>query len=88
MGWTYRKSMRIGPFRVNLSRSGVGYSLGGGGFRRGVSSRGRRYTSVSIPGTGLRYYKGKKRGSSGCLLLVLLSSGVSLLGIYAMFGRQ
>ena len=86
MSWSYRKSIRIGPFRVNLSKSGVGYSVGAGGFRSGVSSSGRRYTSVSIPGTGMRYYKSRKASGSGCLLVALLSSALTLCGICAMFG--
>ncbi len=32
MGFFYRKSVNFGPFRVNLSKSGVGYSVGGRGF--------------------------------------------------------
>ena len=31
MGFFYRKSVNLGPFRVNLSGSGVGYSVGGRG---------------------------------------------------------
>lgn len=64
MGLFYRKSVNIGPFRVNLSKSGVGYSVGVQGFRVGTTSRGRRYTSFSVPGTGMGY-----RGS-GCLVLL------------------
>lgn len=33
MGFNFRKSIKIGPARVNLSKSGVGYSVGAGGFR-------------------------------------------------------
>jgi len=33
MSFYYRKSVNLGPFRVNLSKSGVGYSVGGRGFR-------------------------------------------------------
>lgn len=33
MGFNFRKSFKIGPARVNLSKSGVGYSVGAGGFR-------------------------------------------------------
>lgn len=65
MGFFYRKSLRLGPFRVNLSGSGIGYSVGGGGFRVGTSARGRRYTTFSVPGTGIGYRK------SGCLALCL-----------------
>ena len=28
MGFTYRKSVNLGPFRVNLSKSGLGYFVG------------------------------------------------------------
>ena len=64
MGFFYRKSVNFGPFRVNLSKSGVGYSVGGKGFRVGTSARGRRYSAFSIPGSGVGY-----RGS-GCLILL------------------
>lgn len=64
MGFSYRKSVNLGPFRVNLSGLGVGYSVGGRGFRVGQSSRGRRYTSVNLPGTGMSYRRG------GCLVLL------------------
>jgi len=67
MSFFYRKSVNFGPFRVNLSKSGVGYSIGGKGFRVGTSARGRRYSAFSIPGTGVGY-----RGS-GCLILLAAS---------------
>ena len=67
MGFFYRKSIKLGPFRVNLSKSGVGASVGGTGFRTGVSGAGRKYTSFSLPGTGLAY---RTSGGKGCLLLL------------------
>ncbi len=74
MGFRFRKSVNLGPFRVNISKSGLGYSVGGRGFRTGVSSRGRRYTRMSIPGTGIGYEKTHstraRPGKSGCLLLL------------------
>ena len=72
MGFYYRKSVNLGPFRINVSKSGIGYSLGGRGFRTGVNSRGRSYKSLSIPGTGLRYSSSKQ----GCLLVLALLSGI------------
>lgn len=63
MGFYYRKSLNIGPFRINLSKNGVGYSVGTRGFRVGTTARGRRYTNLSVPGSGLGY-----RG--GCLVLI------------------
>lgn len=67
MGFYYRKSVSVGPFRVNLGSGGVGWSVGAGGLRSGVSGAGRRYSTFSIPGTGVRYTTGGK----GCLVLLL-----------------
>ena len=77
MGFYFRRSASFGPFRVNLSKSGVGYSIGGRGFRTGVSGSGRRYTSCGIPGTGFGYrqYAGRGGGAGGCL--VFLVAGLS-----------
>ncbi len=33
MGFSFRKSIKAGPGRVNLSKSGVGFSVGTGGVR-------------------------------------------------------
>ncbi|MBB5226728.1 DUF4236 domain-containing protein [Treponema ruminis] len=40
MGFYIRKSMKVGPFRFNLSKSGVGVSAGVKGFRLGKGPRG------------------------------------------------
>jgi hypothetical protein len=53
MAWRFRKSLKLGPVRLNLSKSGIGYSIGGRGFRVGKDAKGRSYTAASIPGTGL-----------------------------------
>jgi hypothetical protein len=57
MGWSFHRSITLGPFRINFSKSGISYSFGMAGFRTGVNSKGRRYNSVNIPGTGIRYNK-------------------------------
>ena len=61
MGWGFRRSLKLGPLKLNFSKSGVGYSVGVRGFRVGTDARGRSYTAASIPGTGLysRTYAGK-----------------------------
>lgn len=53
MKWSFRKSIKLGPVRVNLSKSGVGGSIGVKGFRKGIDAKGRSYTHASIPGTGI-----------------------------------
>jgi len=55
MGFFLRRSISFGPIRFNFSKSGIGVSVGGRGFRTGISSTGRRTTRVSIPGTGIGY---------------------------------
>ncbi len=55
MGWSYRKSLRKGPFRINLSRKGVGHSVGTRGARYTRSADGRREMTFRIPGTGLSW---------------------------------
>jgi hypothetical protein len=60
MAWRFRRSLKLGPFRLNFSKSGIGYSAGVRGFRLGQDAKGRTYTAASIPGTGLysRQYSG------------------------------
>lgn len=53
MGIRFRRSMKLAPgVRLNLSKSGLGVSVGRRGARFGVGPRGA-YTSFGIPGTGL-----------------------------------
>jgi hypothetical protein len=63
MGWGYRKSIKFGPFRINLSKSGVGHSVGGKGARYTKTADGRKEMTFRIPGTGLSWRRplGRKR---------------------------
>ncbi len=54
MGFYLRKSFRAGPIRFNLSKSGIGASLGVTGARVGLSSQGRAYVHG---GRGGVYYR-------------------------------
>lgn len=84
MGFYYRKSARLGPFRVNLSKSGIGYSIGGRGFRTGISARGRRYTAFSLPGTGIGY---RTSGKEGCLIWLTAGAGLAAVGTAVLWSR-
>ena len=53
MAWRFRKSIKLGPLRFNLSKSGIGTSVGVRGFRVGTDAKGRSNTAASIPGTGI-----------------------------------
>lgn len=65
MGLRFRKSIKIGPARVNLSKSGIGYSVGTKGFRVTKKAGGGTRTTASIPGTGISYStsSGSKKSS-------------------------
>jgi hypothetical protein len=54
MGFSYRKSMRMGPFRMAASKSGISFSLAGKGARVTKRANGKVQTTLSVPGTGLR----------------------------------
>ena len=41
MGWYLRKSLNLGPTRINLSKSGLGMSAGVTGLRVGTGPRGK-----------------------------------------------
>ena len=56
MGFRYRKSINLGGgFRINISKSGVGYSWGVKGYRITKTARGTTRRTSSIPGTGLSF---------------------------------
>jgi len=54
LAWRFRKSARLPlGFRLNASKSGLGFSWGFRGFRIGRDAKGRTVRTLSIPGTGL-----------------------------------
>lgn len=59
MGFRFRKSIKVGPTRINLSKKGVGV-------RVGVGPRVVR-TTVSVPGTGLFWQSGKRKMTSNVM---------------------
>ena len=54
MGFYLRKSLKLGPIRLNFSKSGVGVSAGVTGARVGVNAKGKKYVHV---GRGGIYYR-------------------------------
>ena len=55
MGLRFRKAIKAGPVRINLSKSGIGYSIGTKGLRYTKKANGGVRKTVSIPGTGISY---------------------------------
>ena len=65
MGLRFRKSVKLPlGFRINFSKSGVGYSWGVKGYRKTYTADGRERTTYSIPGTGISYVEESKKNSS------------------------
>lgn len=62
MGFYIRDSIRVGPFRFNLSKSGVGMSVGVRGFRVGTGPRGNY---VHMGAHGLYYRATLPSGGAG-----------------------
>ena len=52
MGWNFRKNIKFGPARINLSKSGIGYSVGAGGLRFTHSPKRRAGSKKKHPGDG------------------------------------
>ena len=56
VGMRFRKSFKIAPgVRFNISRRSTSLSFGVRGLRHTINSRGRRTTSVGVPGTGISW---------------------------------
>lgn len=56
MGFRFRRSINLGGgFKINLSKSGIGYSWGTKGYRISRTAHGTTRRTYSIPGTGISY---------------------------------
>ena len=64
MGWSFRRSKKFGPFRLNFSKRGLGVSVGGPGARISLGADGRVRESYGLPGTGIRYQQTIGQGRS------------------------
>lgn len=65
MGFRFRKSINLGGARINISKSGIGGSVGGKGYRVTKKAGGGTRTTASIPGTGISYQKDSSSKKSG-----------------------
>lgn len=88
MGLRFQRRIRIAlGARANLSKSGVGGSVGRTGLRLGVDSKGRKYFSTGMPGTGLSYRAmfGRPLGPLTVKWAVLVASAALLLGLFVIW---
>lgn len=66
MGLRFRKSINLGGgFRVNISKSGIGYSWGVPGYRITKTAKGATRKTYSIPGTGISYSEEHSKPKNG-----------------------
>jgi hypothetical protein len=63
MGYFFRRSARIGPFRLNFSKSGIGASVGVKGARLTMTPRGTTYITVGRHGFYYRETLSNRGGS-------------------------
>lgn len=65
MGFRFRKSYKLpGGFRINLSKSGIGYSWGVKGYRITKKANGNVRKTMSVPGTGISHVSESKASVS------------------------
>lgn len=67
MAWYLRKSISVGPIRLNLSKSGVGTSVGVTGFRVGIRPDGSSYVHAGRHGLYIREELGGRKGANQAL---------------------
>jgi hypothetical protein len=89
MGFYIRKSFTIGPLRLNLSRSGLGASVGTKGARLGLNAKGRLYTHLGRWGLYHRQDLGSVKeqpgpASKGIGFWILIVLGILLALILAL----
>ena len=53
MGLRFRKSFKLGPFRLTAGKRGLSASAGVKGARVSVNTEGEIRRTISLPGTGL-----------------------------------
>ena len=89
MGLRVRKSFKVGPMRVNVSKSGVGYSVGTKGVRVTKKASGVTRTTVSVPGTGVSYVKETSKKAAqptGCLTPIIVTLAVVIAMVWLLTG--
>jgi uncharacterized protein DUF4236 len=57
MGWSFRRSVGVGPIRFNFTKRGVGLSAGVKGVRFGTSARGQQSMTLSFLGFVFRLFR-------------------------------
>jgi hypothetical protein len=85
MAFYLRKSFRLGPLRLNLSKRGVGVSAGVTGARIGVDAAGREYVHAGRRGLYYRARGAQVATSGGALLVWIVGGLLVALAVLSLF---
>lgn len=67
MGLRFRKSISLGKgVKLNINKNSIGLSAGTKGARVSINSKGRKTTTIDIPGTGISYVSTKNTKKHNC----------------------
>lgn len=64
MGFRFRKVFNFNGFHINLSKKGIGYSIGNKFFRVGKTANGKIRKTITLPGTGISHVSEKDANST------------------------
>jgi len=84
VGFYLRKSFRLGPLRLNLSKRGVGVSAGVKGARVGVDASGREYVHGGRYGLYFRKHGPRVAMGGGVLAAWIVFGALAVLALLAM----
>lgn len=91
MPFRFQRRIRVAPgVRLNISKSGIGGSVGRTGLRLGIDSNRRRYFSIGLPGTGLSYraFLGQRLKPKHLKVLAYTAIAVLCLGVLVIFAMR
>jgi hypothetical protein len=67
MALRFQRRIRILPgLYLKLSKSGVGFSVGGRGAHVGIDARGRKYVSTAVPGISVSFQEYQRNQHLSC----------------------
>jgi len=87
MPFYLRKSFRLGPLRLNLSKRGVGVSGGVTGARIGIDATGREYVHAGRRGLYYRAFGPRVATNGGTLLVWIVGAALAALAVLSLLTR-
>lgn len=88
MGFYLRKSIRLGPLRLNLSKRGLGASVGVTGARIGIDATGHGYVHAGRRGVYYRARGAQITSSGGTVLVWIIATALIVLGVVSLLAGR